>query len=341
MTRIDRYLLRYLLTPVTVFLLGLLLLYGAFTTSIAMAAVLVGELPGDQFWLYVLARNMIALEVLLPTACFLGMVMAVSQFHRDREAFALYAAGVSPLRLSRVVWIIAVVLAVLVAVLAIYGRPWAYRINDQLVRQASVDRTTAGDFHEVSDDMVVYARRSLADGALMEVFAWREDEDGRAVVRSDSARLRPDESGRLWLQLLHGEEYRLGPAVRTVTFEELWHRLEAREETAELRRKARSTAVLLSATGNKEIAELQWRLALPLVAFFLPLIALRLGFQHPGRSGYARIWLALTVYLGIFLLTSGLRTAVENDQIAPNPGMFLLPPLLLAAYVAMLRWPGR
>jgi lipopolysaccharide export system permease protein len=245
------------------------------------------------------------------------------------------------LRLSRVVWLIAVVLTLLVALLAVYGRPWSYRINDQLLQQASAERATAGEFHEVSTDMVVYAKRSLADGALLDVFAWREADGERAVVRSNSARLRPDESGQFWLQLVGGEEYRLGPAVRTVTFDELWHRLEPRQETTELRRKARSTLVLLNATGNKDIAELQWRLALPLIAFFLPLIALRLGYQQPGRSGYTRIWLALAVYLGIFLLTSALRTAVENDQITPNPGMFLMPPLLLAVYVAMVRWPGR
>lgn len=341
MNRIDRYFLRYTLTPAVMFLAGLLLLYGAFTTSVAMAAVLVGELPGDQFWLYVLARNMIALEVLLPTACFLGMVMAVSQFHRDREAYALYASGVSPARLARSVWLISVVLALLVALLAIYGRPWSYRINDELVRQASVEQATAGEFHEVSDGMVVYARRALADGALRDVFAWRDGDQGREVVRADSARLHTDEEGQFWLQLERGEEYRLGSAARRVAFEELWHRLEPREETAELRRKARSTLALLGATSVKEIAEWQWRLALPLIAFFLPLLALRLGTQPPGQSGYGRIWLALGVYLGIFLLTSGLRTAVENDQLAPNPGMFLMPPLLLAFYIVTLRWSAR
>jgi len=341
MNRIDRYFLRYLLTPVAMFLFGLLLLYGAFTTSVAMAAVLVGELPGDQFWLYVVARNLIALEVLLPTACFLGMVMAVSQFHRDREAFALYASGVSPQRLARPVWLIAIVLSLLVAVLAIYGRPWSYRINDELVRQASIDRATPGEFHEVSDDMVVYARRALAEGGLRDVFAWRDGEDGREIVRAASARLHQDENGQFWLQLEQGEEYRLGSATRRVAFDELWHRLEPQEDTAELRRKARSTAALLAATSVKEIAEWQWRLALPLIAFFLPLLALRLGFQKPGQSGYTRIWLALGVYLAIFLLTSGLRTAVENDQLAPNPGMFLMPPVLLAAYVATVRWAAR
>lgn len=341
MKLIDRYFLRYLLTPVVTFLLGLLLLYGAFTTSLAMAAVLVGELPAEQFWLYVLARNLIALEVLLPTACFLGMVMAVSQFHRDREAFALYASGVSPARLTRSAWMIAIVLALLVALLAVYGRPWAYRINDELVRQASVDRATPGEFHEVSNDMVVYARRALEDGALRDVFAWRDNPQGREVVRAASARLYPDEDGQLWLKLDSGEQYLMGEATRKVAFEELWHRLEPEEDTAELRRKARSTAVLLQGTSIKEIAEWQWRLALPLIAFFLPLLALRLGYQQPGRSGYTRIWIALGVYLAIFLMTSGLRTAVENDQLAPNPGMFLMPPLLLIGYLMTLRWSAR
>jgi lipopolysaccharide export system permease protein len=337
--RLDSYFLRYLLTPVVTFLTGLVLLYGAFTTSVAMAAVLVGELPGDQFWLYVLARNLIALEVLLPTAVFLGMVMAVSQFHRDREAFALYASGVSPARLMRSVLLLAVVLALLVALLSVFGRPWSYRINDQLVRQASLDRATPGEFHVV-DDMIVYAKRADDGGLLQEVFAWRGGPEGREVVRAAGARLRRDEA-QLWLKLEDGEEYRLGAAPRRVAFGELWHRLEPEAEAVELRRKARSTAQLLAATSVKEIAELQWRLVLPLVAFLLPLIALRLGYQQPGASGYGRIWAALAVYLGVFLVTSALRTAVENEQLDPRPGMFLLPPALLGAYLLMLRWPAR
>jgi len=340
-SRIDRYFLRYLLTPVLTFLAGLLLLYGAFTTSLAMAAVLVGELPGDQFWLYVLARNLIALEVLLPTAFFLGMVMAVSQFHRDREAFALYASGVSPARLSRVVWLIAVSLAVLVAVLAVYGRPWAYRINDELVRQASVDRATAGEFHDISDDIVVYARRASGDGGLLDVFAWRDSPEGREVIRAAAALVRRDQDGEMWLKLTNGEEYRLGSENRSVAFAELWHHIEQKSEPTGLRRKALSTALLLNADSVKEIAELQWRLALPLIAFFLPLIALRLGYQRPGSSGYSRIWLALGIYLAVFLLTSALRTAVENDQLAPTPGMFLMPPLLFVLYLVSTRWSWR
>jgi lipopolysaccharide export system permease protein len=341
MNRIDRYFFRYLLAPVGVFLLGLLVLYSAFTMSVAMAAVLVGELPSEQFWFYVLARNTIALEVLLPTACFLGMVLAVSQFHRDREAFALYASGVSPARLSRVVWLISLLLAVLVAALAIYGRPWSYRINDDILRQASLERAAPGEFYEISDDLVVYARRAGPDGALNDVFAWRSSDSGREVVRANSARMRRDENGQLWLKLDQGEQYSLSAENRVVTFAELWRRLEVPADTRGLRRKARATALLLGATSNKDIAELQWRLALPLIAFFLPLIALRLGYQAPGRSGYGRIWIALAVYLLIFLLTSALRTAVENDQLAPNPGLFLMPPLLLAFYLAIQRWPRR
>jgi lipopolysaccharide export system permease protein len=150
--------------------------------------------------------------------------------------------------------------------------------------------------------------------------------------------LYPDEQGTLWLKLDSGEQYQLGEATRKVSYEELWHRLEPQADTAELRRKARSTLALLQASSIKEIAEWQWRLALPLIAFFLPLLALRLGYQQPGRSDYTRIWIALAVYLSIFLLTSGLRTAVENDQLAPNPGMFIMPPLLLIGYLLALRW---
>jgi len=338
MTRIDRYVLHQLLGRATTFLLGLIVLYTGFTASVAIAAVLAGELSADQFWLYLLARNMIALEVLLPTAFFLGTVLAALQFHREREALALYASGISPLRLQLVVGFIGVALGLLVALLTVFGRPWSYQVNDRL-RNASeynLEQLQPGEFYALGQDMVIHHKQAGTDGeSKSDVFVWRLYDGATEVLEARSARSFEDDHRHQWLQLDDGTQYRLGSpdGDRAVEFRRLFYRLVGFARGATVTRaNARATAELAFATNPKHVAEFQWRTCLPLIALLLPTIGFRIGTQPPGASGYRRVWLALGVYVVIYAGFSALRTGVENDQIAALPGMYAMPLAILGVY---------
>jgi lipopolysaccharide export system permease protein len=55
------------------------------------------------------------------------------------------------------------------------------------------------------------------------------------------------------------------------------------EEGVRSRRRAATTFELANSDGPKEIAELQWRLLLPVTAFFMTLVAIELARALPAR----------------------------------------------------------
>jgi lipopolysaccharide export system permease protein len=60
---------------------------------------------------------------------------------------------------------------------------------------------------------------------------------------------------------------------------------------------ARSSARLARASDPAQRAELQWRIAMPLMCLVLALIAVPLARLRPRQGRYARVWVALLIFL--------------------------------------------
>ncbi len=90
-----------------------------------------------------------------------------------------------------------------------------------------------------------------------------------------------------------------------------------------LRRREQTTRVAYAqrwyGTGNpKERAELQWRVCLPVIAFFMTLIAVEIARTLPGSSAYPRLLAGIVVYAVVFNLAAAGRTWLENDQVGDD-----------------------
>jgi len=110
-------------------------------------------------------RDLIAAEVLLPTSLYMGVLTTLNQWHAEREAYALYAAGVVPGRIGYPVWLIALVICVCVAGLSLYARPWAYCESYRLDAESGQLTTSAmqpDHFYSFGASLVLSARRSIA-----------------------------------------------------------------------------------------------------------------------------------------------------------------------------------
>lgn len=127
---------------------------------------------------------------------------------------------------------------------------------------------------------------------------------------------------------------------------------EAKPETAgERRQKARSTLALLRSDAPADIAELQWRLAMPVSALLLVLIALPLSRVDPYRGKYAKLFAAILLYMAYRHLLGAAKDWVAHGTLPPFPGIWGVHALCLAgilagfAAVPAARWwrrtPGR
>ena len=133
---IDRYLIRLVLLPTLAGFALLILLVSAFNAAALLRDAAYSRIPMDQVFTLIGLRDVIAAEVLLPTSLYMGVLTTLNQWHRDREAYALYAAGVVPGRIGYPVWMVALVICACVAGLSLYARPWAYAESYRLDAEA-------------------------------------------------------------------------------------------------------------------------------------------------------------------------------------------------------------
>ncbi len=346
---IDRYLIRLVLLPTLAGFALLILLVSAFNAAALLRDAAYSRVPMDQVFTLIGLRDVIAAEVLLPTSLYMGVLTTLNQWHRDREAYALYAAGVVPDRAGYPVWLIALLICICVAGLSLYARPWAYAESYRLDAQANQLTTSAmqpDHFYSFGASLVLSAASIDRVGDLMHgVFVeTRSDEEVR-VIRSESGRIfGADTESRQRIELQNGISYQISEgsrADRLSEFEGLVY-YAASEPISDVQNKRRAspTADLVAATTPKERAELQWRLSLPVIAFFMALIAVEISRALPGSSPYPRFVAGIVVYAVVFNVAAAGRTWVENGQVANLPGMLWVPAATALLFFAVRQLPA-
>jgi lipopolysaccharide export system permease protein len=269
--------------------------------------------------------------LLTPIALFLGIMFALARLNRDGEMAALSACGVGPARLFVPIGVLTALLATVLAWLALETTPAASRRIDEIRFRADQDielgAIEAGRFTSPdSGDTVLYPREVSGD-ELRDVFVQRQQGDRViAILASRGRRVTDPVTGQMSFVLYDGRRYEGVPGqgeFLVVEFTE--HGIPIRPEEQEPfveGAAAKSTAALLASSLPEDRAEFQWRVSLPLSLFVLSLLAVPLSRSSPREGRYARLGIALFVYI-IYANTMAIaRVWVERDAIAPWLGMW-------------------
>jgi lipopolysaccharide export system permease protein len=307
-----------------------------------------GQLPGTTVIILILLRIAIALEVLLPTTLYLSVVVALGRLYKDSEMTALFACGVSMTRIFRPVLYTAMAIAVVVASLSLFIRPWAYkqyyRIKAHAEANFDLTRMNDGTFYETKNGArVIYA----------EVVDHQQDEAGRVFIRTErddamqvifarhASQTTDQTSGKQILVFTDGYLYefsRSGEEGRVIQFEQSAMPLEPKENLRQKYRvKAASTGALLRSDDSEEIAEFQWRFSTPLATILLALIGVPLSRSSPRHGKYAKITTAVVIFAVYYNLSALAKKWVERGIIDTLPGIWSTQ-LLLAGLLLILLW---
>lgn len=358
MLTLDRYVIRQVLVPTILGLALLVLLFTAFTSVQLLRSAALGNLSASDVFALVVAHDLAALEVLLPSAFFAALIMVTCTWHREGEPYAVYASGVSPDRLSQPLRLLAVLVAVCVALLSVYGRPYSYVLRESINERAtnlSSSQMAPQRFYRWDANFVIQAEDiDRASPNLARVFARIEPPGRTVVLRSAAGQIdETDTQRRQTLTFIDGTSYEFarvpidaaadaarGMPDRVSRFERLIYRAQRPERDPTSRRRARSTDDLANATAPKDVAEYQWRLAMPLIAFLVALMAIELGRLRPKQSPYTRFTVAIVVYALVFNLSSISTSAVENGLLPKYPGVFTSVLVMLGAYLLLRRVPS-
>jgi lipopolysaccharide export system permease protein len=351
MLLIERHLLRqFALSVAAVAAVLLLVGLGGLLVDL-MAEIARGKVPAGLLLSQLGLRSVQVLPLLLPLALFIGLLLAVGRLYGDSEMAVLSSVGMGPQRLWRPLALVTVPVAVVIAVSSLWLAPTGARIARQMVEDAKrsflVAGLEAGRFIELPGRAgVLYVGELSTDGTKFRQMFVQSERNGRldVITASEGELVVEGDAGR-FLRLRDG--FRVEGTLdakdfRLMRFGQNELRVpDAATDSAADNLETRSTLQLLSQPGPAARAELHWRIATPLMALVLGVLALPLGRGEPRQARYGRILAALLIYVNAMVLLV-LGTGWLATSVLPAwAGLWwlLLPMALLAGW--LFRADGR
>jgi lipopolysaccharide export system permease protein len=354
---IHRYLIAEVLTPFAVSLLAFTIIVFSgrlllITRMILVKGIGLGEILKST--LYLLPYLMV---FTLPMAATVGIILALMRLSVDHEMMALKTAGLSYFRLLVPILGFSLVVALITLFLTTYGSPWGQKSTRVLLAEVVKKRADLGlqeqTFNNDFRNLTLFVNRVAPQGGhLTGIFIndVREAENPQTIyAKRGEIRYEPAQEA-IFLRLFEGLVIRWGTELgnrQTVKFKtyELPLQFFAFASQGQLSEKEMSlrklqAGIRAETPGSKRyvrlVVELHQRLALPMGALLLCLLAMPLGLS-PRTHG--RAWglivglLTFLIYYVVF--TASWRLAFSTQL---NPALAPYLANILFAMVAVYLW---
>lgn len=359
MNIVGRYILREILTP---FLLGL----GVFTLILLIARVLkliemvvnrgVPLIDVVRLFSYILPAF---LEVTVPMAVLLAVVVAFGRLSSDSELVALRASGISLYQLAIPVALFAVAIWAIASIISLHGRPWGNsRLRSALYEMAKTRATVGIKERVFTDDfegLVIYVDQIEPPGDVLRgvLISDSRDPNQRNTILAKIGSLVPNESTHvLSLRLVDGTIHAFAQQDRSyhrtdfATFDVVLDlggtlaMLQPRErDPSELTIPELQVAALakrsMGQAATPELIELHRKFSIPFASLIFAVIGVPLG-ARPSRAVRSRgfaVSIAL-VFVYYLILTLG-ESLGQRELLAPGLALWL-PNALFAPFAVLL-----
>lgn len=342
---LDRYIFREIAQSwlaVTMVLLAILL-----TNQFArvLGDVAKDKLPKDAIFQIIGLTALQYLTILVPIGLFLSIMLALGRLYRDSEMPAMMACGVGAADIYRPLSWLLIPLTLMVGFLTMEVAPMALteieRIGVEARRQADLSSIEPGRFTTAREGGVVYAEEVVGPGSVENVFLQQRTDDGIEVVIAERGeQVESDDPNTRFFVLYNGRRYEGIPGTsefRVMEFAEhgIPYRL-PNVENPELEPRAMKTSDLILATASEEVAELHWRIGIPLATLILAILAVPLSRSQPRQGRYGRLAIGLLVFIIYFNLLSAGKAWLEQGRVPAAVGLWWVHGLMLSFAFAML-----
>jgi lipopolysaccharide export system permease protein len=285
------------------------------------------------------------LPVLLSISLFLSVLLTLTRSYRDSEMVVWFSSGIGLTRWIRPVLGYAIPLTVVIALLSLVLSPWALSKADEFKRRLDsrddVSAATPGAFRESKQaDRVFFLEDVDTEkkrvGNIF-VRSTQNGKEGTMVAKEGYQETAPN--GDRFLVMLKGTRYEGIPGqadFKIVEFE----RYAMRIEPAELRQevpnlKAYPTTYLLQNLTPWNVAELEWRIGLPVSALILALLAIPLSYVNPRAGRSLNLITAMVIYMFYNNMISVTNSWVGRGKMSAAAGLWGIHLLMVVALLVL------
>lgn len=347
---IGRYILREVVSAWLLMMAVLLIILTAYEVGVVLERAAASQFPQGVIFRLIYLGLLQYVSLVAPMALLLGIIWALGRLYHDSEMAAALACGVRPMTLYRPVIGLAIAVAAALGavtlVLAPAATDQALTLRDQAIRAGQFAPLEPGQFRAFDGgSAVVYAQKVEPNGALGNVFIERTRGSEVEVALANQARHTVSADGkRQSIELYHGERFEGVPGsarFRIMRFAEHTVPIPTPPANALVTDlDAAPTAALYASSAPRRQAKLQWRIALPLMCLVLAIVALPLSRLAPRQGRYARIWLAVVLYVVYLnLLTAG-EAWIGRGTIPTYLGLWWVHAVVILLAIVIARGPA-
>lgn len=313
-----------------------------------------GSIPTDAVLAFLGFFALGALPVLLSLTMFISVLLTLTRGWRDSEMVIWFASGLPLTAWLKPVMLFALPQVAVIAALSLFISPWAAqmaaRYTSKLEARDDVSRVTPGVFGETSNKERVFFVESVSGGSnqVQNVFVSSVQQGKGGVSMSRSGRTETAPNGDRFIVLEQGRRYEGMPGddqYRVTEFDRYAARIETRENIQpERNTKNLTTWALMTNPTRDNLAELVWRIGIPVSALVLVLLAIPMSFVNPRAGRSVNLIFALLTYMTYsnLLSVSQARVALGRLDFAigvwiVHAGMVLLLLILFAQRMQLIR----
>ncbi|CAM8629917.1 COG0795 Predicted permeases [Oxalobacteraceae bacterium] len=284
---------------------------------------------------------LIYLPVILSLTAFVSVLLVVARSYQDSEMIVWFASGLSLMRWIRPVMAIGIPIVLLTASLSLWLTPWASRLSaeykETFKNREDISRISPGKFQEsASGDRIFFVEGLSSDTRNVEnVFVSQSRDKNNSVVVAQVGSINVDARGDKLLELRNGHRYDGTPGTpdfQTMDFGRYVIVISGSNREIEDNKSSRvlPTEALIAAPVPSNMAELLWRISLPIMCLLQMLLAIPLGFVNPRRERTLNLMIALVLAISYLNSLGIVQAAVGQGRLSFGAAWW---PLHLAAFL--------
>ena len=304
-----------------------------------------GSIPSDAVVAFLGFFALGALPVLLSLTLFISVLLTLTRSWGDSEMVIWFSSGLSLAAWLRPVMLFALPQIAMIAALSFFISPWAAQMAAQysarLDARDDVSRVTPGVFGETAGRERVFFVESVSGEAkeVRNVFLSSVHQGQGGVSMSRVGRTETAPNGDRFIVLEHGRRYEGmpgDPQYRVTEFDRYEARIETRESAGhKASTKEMTTLELLRSPTRDGLAELLWRVGIPVSALVLACLAIPMSFVNPRAGRSANLLFALFTYIVYNNLLSISQARVSQGRLDFSIGVWVVHAVMIVLLLVL------
>lgn len=342
--------------PFVAVLTVLVLLFAGYSLAEILSNAVSGLLPVGVVAELTGLKALISLEVLIPISLFIAVVVGFGRMQADSEITAMISLGIGPRQFLKPVMGLAFGLAICVAGLSLFARPWAYEKAHEISWRAAgtlnVNAMEAGTFYASHDgsQVIFLGQRAGLGTPAHRVFVARRDGDQIEIIsaaRANPAAKGPNGQRSVELMNVHMYRFDKNHPLRDQSLQVMQLTVDPDNPVTDApsySAVAASTAHLMKSDEPYNVSERQWRFSTGISTLLLAILGAVISRSQPRQGRYVRFGPAILAYSLYYLACTAARTWVAHGNVGTFPGLWWAPALLALTIMCIWygpRWIGR